>query len=196
MSKKMILTAIACMSLFLTACVVQESKNDFKDWKNPRVTRAAEDGSIIPTDYVVDCRHIGDVENVHYYYSVIADPKPEMQYGPMGEKESVYHNADFSINYVSTSVNSNSGLFKGVVYLPVSFKIKETDKGDIVGVVTANEETMAIISNYYQENPYFSRIQLGDEILVLLQHRISNSFTNLTKVNIPGLTKGDSLECR
>lgn len=198
--KNLINTLMILSTLFaMSACTdisYQEPATD--SWNNAKTTSRTVDGKTIPTSYIFDCRHITDAKNVHYYYSLIADPQGAESRNNQGEKVTTYNKAEFGIQYTASNYGrtSSNGYTKGLVLVDVDFQITESSKGYSEAVVTANENTVATFREYYKNNPYFNHVQVGDELLRMRSNPFSRHSTNVTELDLPGLTQGDDLECR
>jgi hypothetical protein len=198
--KNMINTLMALTALFtMSACtVVDEQDPKLEAWNSAKVTRRSADGKEVPTAYIFDCRKVTEAKNVHFYYSLIADPKGVESRNHRGEKVTTYNNAELGIIYTANNYGrrESTGYTKGVLSVDVDFQIIENSRGYSEAIVTANESTIATLREYYKNNPYFNHVKVGDELLRLQSNPFSRMSTNVTEVDMPGITKGDQLECR
>lgn len=199
--KTLVKTLILISALLtLSAC---QGKDEYKDpkldaWQNGKITGRTVGGKEIPTAYIFDCRKITDAKNVHYYYSLIADPKGVESRNENGEKVITYNDANFNIDYHSVNYgkNKSNSLLKGLFSLNVDFKVIERHEGFSEAIVTANETTVINIKYYYKKSPYLNQVKAGDELFRLRHDLFQQSSTNLTEYDMPGTTNGESLECR
>jgi hypothetical protein len=192
------LIAIAALCT-LSACEVTDYQEpNTNDWNNFTVTDRTSDGKPIPTASIFDCRKITDAKNVHYYYNLVADPTGVESRNNDGEKVITYKSATFGIQYYSANYgrNGNHSFNKELISVDVDFQIIETSKGYSEAVVMANESTVKTMREYYKNNPYFNHIQVGDELLRLRSNSFQRTSTNMTQVDLPGVSEGDQLECR
>lgn len=192
-----VFTVIACLILSACAQPKTEKKKDYFGWKRTEIkSRVQADGTEMPTKYVLDCRHVTEAENVHYYYSVVADPTPEIVKTDSGTTEMIYKNANLVISQTISSVEETVHLYKGILHVDVDFKIVKAENGTALAIATANEKTVNLLKPFYDHEPYFSDIQKGDEIFVLQHESLQGQPKNLTQIPIPGLNEHDALECR
>lgn len=196
--KNALIATIALISMLaLSACEEKDMKStDLDAWKRTTITSREENGQMVPTHYIFDCRHVSEAQNVQYYYSLIAKPEGVTSQNEQGQKETTYEDAQFSIEYYSTNYSGSSSLNKGLVMVNVDFKIVDLGGNYAEAVVTANEETVAVFKEYYKHNPYFNSIKVGDELMRMRNLPFSKKSTNITVQDLPGITNGDTLECR
>lgn len=190
---------------FVVACGKKDekSKPDFNSWKGSVITERKNGDKVIPTASVLNCRKVQEFsENVHYYYSVIANPESiKTLTTEANVKETSYSQAEFSIEYYSANPEGNNTINKGIFSVDVDFKIIEMDggQGDKAAIITANKLTIARIKGLYSNNPFFNSLKEGDEIMMIVEPadgQFKSTKLNGTKVDLPGLTKGEKLECR
>lgn len=196
--KSLIHTLIAISALLaLSACEAEYQDPKLDSWNNATVATRTVNGKEVPATYIFNCRHITDAKNVHYYYNLIADPQGVENYNEKGEKVTTYQNASFRIQYFSSNHTKSSGssILKEVINVEVDFQIIESSLGYSEAIVTANEST-AETFKYYKNNPYFNHVQIGDELLRLRSNSFQRTSTNMTELDLPGITNGDQLECR
>lgn len=193
MSLKVII-GLATILVTLVACQEKEKSPNFSLWQRNDIAEREVGGKSVPTKYILDCRRIDTAENVHYYYSVVANPTFKENKLADGSIESIYTDAQFSIDIYTSSTKGEVSLKKGLVLVDVDFKIVESPKKEFLAFVTANRSTATDFQENYENNPYFNYIKEGQEIMTL--DEIKGVRSNITKMDLPGLTKGDALECR
>lgn len=201
--KKFMNTLIALSALVaLSACEIKGShtEQDFSAWNRTTIESRQIDGKQVPTSYIFDCRHVTEAKNVHYYYNLIANPAGDESFNDKGEKVTTYKDATYQIELsTKTPIDSNGGSTsstRGIISVEVDFHIVRTGNGTSEAFVVANKETVKYFRYFLKKNPYFNKVQEGDVLLHMMANAFSRNSTNLTELDIPGLIKGDSLECR
>lgn len=199
--KNLMNTLIALSALVaLSACEVKsESAKDFSAWERSTITKRHGEVGDIPTGYIFDCRRISDAQNVHYYYSLIADPKGVSTYNENGEKVTTYKEAEFDIqvttsNYVGGDNVTHAN--KSVVDARVDFIIVERSQGYSEAFVAANKDTVGTLKAFNKRNPYFNNVKEGDVLFSMRSNPFSRISTNTTEQDMPGIVNGEDLECR
>lgn len=200
--KNLVNTLIALATLAsLAACEVKEQNlKDYSTWNRSTIGDRKIDGKTVPTSYIFDCRHVTDAKNVHYYYSLIADPTGVVSQNDDGEKVTSYKQASLEIEV--TTVNSadsqgaSTNYNKGVLSADVDFHIVQSGRSVADAYVVANNETVKTLRAFYKNNPHFNNVKVGDVLMHMQSNPFSRHSKNLTPQDLPGITNGDDLECR
>ena len=181
----------------IIGCGKKEEKQDSNllAWKRSTITGRTLDNKSIPTAYILDCRKLDSLKNIHYYYSVVVNPESVKINSEGYKKELIYSDAQFDIEYVLLTKDGNGLTTMGLFSSKVDFKIVEDKEGQ-TAFITANKETMSQMHNL-NLNPRFEKFKEGDELITFFNPIQSNlTKINKSKVELPGIKENESLECR
>jgi hypothetical protein len=176
---------------------------DLDGWHAPQyktLTIASTTGSseVTPIN-IFNCRTRSETKAVHYYYSLQVPLNSDSGTAMKTEKgkEITFKNAQFTIDYWETSTVNNEPIVSAhnVFNEKVNFKVIDENDEESTGFVTVSADTVSQISKYVS-NPYFNSLKEGDEIMTIKTLGLfKNKNMNLTKMDLPGVKNGDSLEC-
>jgi hypothetical protein len=182
----------------LTACGKSDSKDkpDFRSWQHSTTTSRKIGGLNVPTASVLDCRKIQPAsENVHYYYSVIANPKSKTTKKQDGKVTvTTYSQAQFEIEYTAKSPTGKDFFTRSLIYIDADFRVLESAEGKSFQV-TANESTLM----QYGVHRILGDLLVGSIMFELYeqpQTQPTKTKVNITPLDLPGLESGDTVECR
>lgn len=198
------LVILFCSSLLSLSCAKKESiaeKPNFAAWKASTLSERKIGNEVIPTEKVLACRKTESLpENVQYYYTVVANPETKKEtVDENNAKITSYSQAELQIEYYAISADGADTLVKILFSANVDIQFIQLDNGmgDVLAKVTVSTETLETIQAKYKSNPYFKYLKEGDEILTLNDKKgsFNSKKSNVTKMELPGLMQGDSVEC-
>lgn len=140
--------------------------------------------------------------NVHYYYGVSVNPETLVLLPNGTGSETIYPDAQLSIERYSGTPDGVGGELKSLISLPVHLTLFESEgeEGFSAFSVTASKATLVRIETFYRRVSDLKRItKEDDEILRLIEQKsgkyASRKIYN-TPYGMPGLSYNDELECR
>lgn len=192
---KFLMMALGCVTA--VACAKKgKLEPDFESWKRATVTQKTIDSKTVNTVYVVDCRKVGEPKAVHYYYSVVADPstKKIKTTEQTTAQEITFANAQFIIEYYGMTPKGTLAIDKTLLSTDVDLTITINEKNEQTISIVANKNTLSRVQAAYPNNPYVAGIKEGEEMMTVKD--IAGIKVNVTKMDLPGISENESLECK